>query len=92
MAGMPITPGFTEAELRDLAGSASFRRGRGYLGQVTDLDITDTGITATVSGTADYDVWLAPGDQELRGSCSCPSEPTRLKTTPATSTSGSNVR
>jgi SWIM zinc finger len=73
MAGMPITPGFTEAELRDLAGSASFRRGRGYLGQVADLDITDTGITATVSGTADYDVWLAPGDQELRGSCSCPS-------------------
>ena len=72
MAGMPIVPGFTEADLRDLAGSASFGRGRGYLGQVTDLDITDTGITATVSGTDDYAVWLAPGDQELRWSCSCP--------------------
>jgi uncharacterized Zn finger protein len=73
MARMPMIPGFTEDDLRDRAGCASFGRGQGCLGQVADLDISDTGITATVAGTDDYGVWLAPGDQDLRGSCSCPS-------------------
>jgi hypothetical protein len=72
MAGMPTMPGFTEDDLRGQADSKSFERGRGYLSQVSDLDITDTGVTATVSGTEDYDVWLAPADQGLRWSCSCP--------------------
>jgi SWIM zinc finger len=72
MAGMPIMPGFTEDDLRGQADSKSFERGRGYLSRVSGLDITDTGVTATVSGTDDYDVWLAPADQGLRWSCSCP--------------------
>jgi hypothetical protein len=42
MAGMPTMPGFTEADLRGLAGPRSFERGLGYAGQVADLDITDT--------------------------------------------------
>jgi hypothetical protein len=82
MAGMPTMPGFTEADLRELAGARSFERGLGYAGQVSGLDIagtditgtgsTGTEITATVSGTDDYDVWLAPGDQGLQWDCSCP--------------------
>jgi hypothetical protein len=72
MAGMPIMPGFTEADLRRLAGAASFERGLGYVGQVTDLDLSAGAVTATVSGTDDYDVILAPGAQGLRWDCSCP--------------------
>jgi hypothetical protein len=72
MAGMPIMPGFTEADLRRLAGPASFERGLGYVGQVTDLDITAAEVTATVSGTDDYAVILAPGQPGLRWDCSCP--------------------
>jgi SWIM zinc finger len=72
MAGMPTMPGFTEADLRGLAGSRSFERGLDYVGQVADLDVTETEITATVSGTDDYDVCLVPGDQGLQWDCSCP--------------------
>jgi SWIM zinc finger len=72
MAGMPTMPGFTEADLRELAGPRSFERGLGYVGQVADLDVTGEEITATVSGTDDYDVYLAPGDQGLQWDCSCP--------------------
>jgi hypothetical protein len=72
MAGMPTMPGFTEADLRGLAGPRSFERGLGYAGQVADLDITDTEITATVSGTDDYDVRLLPGGQGLQWDCTCP--------------------
>jgi hypothetical protein len=72
MAGMPIMPGFTEADLRRLAGPASFERGLGYLGQVADLDITAGEVSATVSGTDEYEVILAPGAQGLEWECSCP--------------------
>ena len=72
MARMPINPGFTEADLRGLAGSKSFERGQGYVDQVADLDIAGAEITATVSGTYDYDVCLVLDDQGLRWSCSCP--------------------
>jgi uncharacterized Zn finger protein len=72
MAGMPTMPGFTEADLRGLAGPRSFERGLGYVGQVADLDVTGTEITAIVSGTDDYDVYLAPGDLGLQWDCSCP--------------------
>jgi hypothetical protein len=72
MAGMPMMPGFTEADLRGLAGPRSFERGLGYAGQVADLDITGAQITATVSGTDDYEVILVPGDQGLLWDCSCP--------------------
>jgi SWIM zinc finger len=72
MAGMPMMPGFTEADLRGLAGPRSFERGLDYVSQVADLDVTDTEITATVSGTDDYDVCLVPGDQGLQWDCTCP--------------------
>ena len=72
MAGMPTMPGFTEADLRGLAGPRSFERGLGYAGQVADLDITGTQITATVSGTDDYEVILVPGEAGLQWDCSCP--------------------
>jgi uncharacterized Zn finger protein len=72
MADMSTIPDFTEAGLRRLAGARTFDRGRAYLGQVEDLDVSATAITATVRGTHDYLVSLCPGDQELRGSCSCP--------------------
>ena len=65
-------PGFTEADLRRLAGPASFERGLGYVDQVTDLDITAAEVTATVSGTDDYEVILAPGQRGLGWDCSCP--------------------
>src|SRR3984885_5805153 len=72
MAGLPMMPGFTEADLRGLAGPRSFERGLDYVSQVADLDVTDTEITATVSGTDDYDVCLVPGDQGLQWDCTCP--------------------
>jgi hypothetical protein len=72
MAGMPSMPGFTEAELRELAGPRSFERGLGYVGEVSDLDITRAEVTATVAGTDDYDVCLVAGQPGLQWDCSCP--------------------
>jgi hypothetical protein len=72
MAGMPIMPGFTEADLRELAGPRSFERGLRYAGRVADLDITGTQVTATVSGTDEYEVILVPGAAGLQWGCSCP--------------------
>jgi uncharacterized Zn finger protein len=72
MAGMPIMPGFTEADLRGLAGPRSFERGLGYAGRVADLDVSGTQVTATVSGTDDYEVILVPGAAGLQWDCSCP--------------------
>ena len=72
MAGMPIMPGFTEADLRGLAGPRSFERGLRYAGRVADLDISGTQVSATVSGTDDYEVILVPGAAGLQWDCSCP--------------------
>lgn len=65
-------PGFTEEDLRALAGDRSFERGRGYLSAVDDLAATDGGITATVYGTGTYRVTLRPAPSGLDGRCDCP--------------------
>lgn len=72
MADMSTVPDFTEAGLRRLAGARTFDRGKAYQDQVEDLDVSAAAITATVRGTRDYLVSLSPGEQGLRGSCSCP--------------------
>lgn len=69
---MPERPEFTEADLRQLAGPKSFERGQDYLHEVTDLDVTRTGATATVRGSYDYAVFLDTGAGALTAGCSCP--------------------
>ncbi|WP_371675563.1 SWIM zinc finger domain-containing protein [Streptomyces sp. NBC_01276] len=65
--------GFTEEDLRRLAGARSFERGLGYLPAVSRLDIGDAVITATVDGTDAYEVELTEGeDGGLTGWCDCP--------------------
>jgi uncharacterized Zn finger protein len=70
--GMAVALAFTEADIRQAAGPGSFERGLGYLGQVEDLDIGGTEITATVHGNSKYRVSLAFEDEGLRGDCTCP--------------------
>jgi uncharacterized Zn finger protein len=70
--GMAVALAFTEADIRQAAGPGSFERGLGYLGQVEDLDIGRSEITATVHGNSKYRVSLAFEDQGLRGDCTCP--------------------
>ncbi len=70
---MAITAMFTEDDLRALAGERSFARARGYLDSVADLEITETGVTATVYGGDDYEVALTwDAGQGLSGDCDCP--------------------
>ncbi|MGW1091345.1 SWIM zinc finger family protein [Streptomyces sp. NPDC002596] len=65
--------GFTEADLRALAGPRSFERGQGYLDAVTGLEVGDGWITATVHGTDAYEVELSLDEPEgLTGECDCP--------------------
>ncbi|MQS38567.1 SWIM zinc finger family protein [Streptomyces katsurahamanus] len=76
--------GFTERDLRRLAGARSFERGLGYRASVSDLEIGDGTITATVDGTEAYRVELThhaqhPGQRAhaapaagLTGRCDCP--------------------
>ncbi|MFI6685565.1 SWIM zinc finger domain-containing protein [Streptomyces sp. NPDC050485] len=65
--------GFTEADLRALAGPRSFERGSGYLDAVTALEVGDGWITATVHGTGAYEVELSlDGPEGLSGACDCP--------------------
>ncbi|HEY2488371.1 MAG TPA: SWIM zinc finger family protein, partial [Streptosporangiaceae bacterium] len=69
---MSDLPGFTEADLRRLAGNRSFERGVDYLDLVTDLDVAANEITATVRGSYDYAVLLETDSGRLSGDCSCP--------------------
>jgi uncharacterized Zn finger protein len=70
--GMSVALAFTEADIRQAAGSRSFERGLGYLGAVEDLEIGTTEITATVYGNSAYRVAVAFGGERLRGGCTCP--------------------
>jgi uncharacterized Zn finger protein len=65
---------FTEAELRDLAGSGAFERGYDYYqqGQVGELEIRDGKALALVSGTDLYRVEIACDSDGLDGRCTCP--------------------
>ncbi|MGJ5832841.1 SWIM zinc finger family protein [Streptomyces ossamyceticus] len=65
--------GLTEANLKKLAGSRSFDRGRGYLDAVTGVEVGDGWVTATVHGTERYEAELAlDGPGGLSGECDCP--------------------
>jgi uncharacterized Zn finger protein len=70
--GMDVALAFTEADIRQAAGSRSFERGLGYLGAVEDLEIGTTEITATVYGNSAYRVAVTFGGERLRGGCTCP--------------------
>jgi len=72
MVDMTAVLPFTEADIKGAAGSKSFERGLDYLGQVEDLEITDSEITATVYGSHRYRVSLAFGDEGLSADCTCP--------------------
>jgi uncharacterized Zn finger protein len=68
---------FTEDDLQRAGGPASYARGLGYLNQVTDLEIADSWIAATVFGTETYEVRLSfgaggAGVSGVLGECSCP--------------------
>ncbi|WP_239516310.1 MULTISPECIES: SWIM zinc finger family protein [unclassified Streptomyces] len=70
---MTHAPGFTEEDLRRLAGARSFERGFGYLSAVSRLEIGDSAITATVDGTDAYEVELTEDEEGgLTGWCDCP--------------------
>ncbi|MFF3859436.1 SWIM zinc finger domain-containing protein [Streptomyces sp. NPDC002209] len=65
--------GFTEEDLRRLAGTRSFERGVGCLPAVSRLEIGYESITAIVHGGDAYEVELAEdGDGRLGGWCDCP--------------------
>ncbi|MGP3923747.1 SWIM zinc finger family protein [Streptomyces sp. 8N616] len=65
--------GFTEANLRALAGVRSFKRGLGYLDAVSGVEVGDGWVTATVHGTERYEVELTlDGPGEPAGECDCP--------------------
>lgn len=72
MVGMPVSLPFTEADIKLAAGARSFERGLDYLGAVEDLEISDTEVTAQVSGRSEYTVCLIFGDLRLSGDCTCP--------------------
>src|SRR5215469_16782904 len=72
MVGMPVSPPFTEADVRLAAGPRSFERGLDYLDAVEDLEISDMEVTASVYGNSEYTVHLIFGNQGLGGSCTCP--------------------
>lgn len=63
---------FTETDLKRAADGRSFDRGQGYLDCVHDLDFSTDEITATVYGTAAYQVTLTLQDDGVAGACSCP--------------------
>jgi uncharacterized Zn finger protein len=72
MVRMTAAPGFTEADIERLAGSRSFERGTEYMDEVTDLEISESQVTATVYGTDRYRVTLSTGGGQLAGVCTCP--------------------
>jgi uncharacterized Zn finger protein len=72
MVLVAVNLAFTEADIKRAAGDKSFERGLDYLDAVGDLEIGDTEITASVYGSAEYQVSLAFGDERLTGDCTCP--------------------
>ncbi|MGW0749101.1 SWIM zinc finger family protein [Streptomyces sp. NPDC002587] len=65
--------GFTEEDLRRLAGARSFELGLGYLAAVARLEVGDETITAAVDGSDAYEVELTEDeDGRLSGRCDCP--------------------
>lgn len=65
--------GLTEANLKMLAGARSFERGCGYLDAVSGVEVGDCWVTASVHGTARYEVELTlDGPGGLSGECDCP--------------------
>ncbi|MFE3581201.1 SWIM zinc finger family protein [Streptomyces vinaceus] len=70
---MTNAPGFTEKDLRRLAGTRSFERGLDYLSAVSRLEVGHESISATVDGNDSYEVELAEDeDGGLTGWCDCP--------------------
>jgi uncharacterized Zn finger protein len=72
MVHMAVSPAFTEADIKRVAGDKSFERGLDYLHAVEDLEIGDAEITASVYGNTEYQVCLLFGDEGLTGGCTCP--------------------
>jgi uncharacterized Zn finger protein len=72
MVAMTELARFTKADLELAAGARSYERGLDYLRAVTNLEVTDTSITATVYGGSEYRVRLSAGDGGLGGTCTCP--------------------
>ena len=64
----------TDAQLRELSDSASFKRAQSYVrsGVVEITARLDTQIDAIVSGTEDYSVRLLLGGREAESHCTCP--------------------
>jgi len=64
----------TRATLESLAGGAAFQRGEAYFaaGAVARLRVQEDQVSATVEGSATYQVELRDEDGELAGDCSCP--------------------
>ena len=64
----------TWEELEKWTDSGSIKRGKGYVGNVSDEGITEDGrIVATVSGTDDYATELRFDDSgSMEGRCTCP--------------------
>ncbi|WP_176969058.1 SWIM zinc finger family protein [Amycolatopsis xylanica] len=63
---------FSDKDLRELAGSASYSRGAGYVHAVEGVDPLVDGVKAVVQGTDRYTVWLKDVRGELVGECTCP--------------------
>ncbi|MBT2417234.1 hypothetical protein J7F01_36385 [Streptomyces sp. ISL-22] len=65
--------GFTEANLKTLAGARSFERALGYLDAVSGVEVGDGWVTASVHGTERYEVELTlDGPAGPSGACDCP--------------------
>ncbi|WP_433545662.1 SWIM zinc finger family protein [Streptomyces sp. CA-294286] len=70
---MKIYVGFSETDLRRLAGPRSFERGQGYRDAVSRLEVEDGWFSARVQGTEVYEVEITvDGAGALSGACSCP--------------------
>jgi SWIM zinc finger len=63
---------FEDADLRRLAGGASYRRGLGYVQAISELDELPGAVLATVHGSGAYEVRLSDRDGVLAGACTCP--------------------
>ena len=63
-----------EQLVKDLAGSAAFFRGVGYLrdGRIASVESRGDRVVATVRGTVPYGVELWLNDDEIGWTCSCP--------------------
>ncbi|OIJ28030.1 SWIM zinc finger family protein [Nocardioides luteus] len=65
---------FARRELQSLSTGRTFERGRSYAldGHVRRLQVTDHEVTATVDGTAAYQVRLSAQHGDAEWSCTCP--------------------